>query len=60
MLGTIQAAEALKFLTGAGQVLDNEILRFNALDMSFRKISVKKNKNCPICGENPEIIELVD
>jgi len=60
MLGTIQAAEALKFLTGAGQVLDNEILRFNALDMSFRKISVKKDENCPICGKNPEITELID
>jgi len=60
ILGTIQAAEALKFLTGAGQLLNNKLLTFNALDMSFRNISVKKNENCPVCGENPEITELID
>lgn len=60
MLGTIQAAEALKFLTGAGELLNNKLLTFNALDMNFRRVAVKKNKNCPICGEHPTITELVD
>lgn len=60
MLGTIQAAEALKFLTGAGEPLTNKLLTFNALDMSFRTINVKKNEKCPICGENPTITELID
>ena len=60
MLGTIQAAEALKFLTGAGELLNNKLLTFNALDMNFRTVTVKKNDNCPVCGENPTITELVD
>ncbi|MCD6396176.1 MAG: HesA/MoeB/ThiF family protein [Spirochaetaceae bacterium] len=60
MLGTIQAAEALKFLTGTGQLLNNKLLTFDALDMSFRKITVKKNDSCPVCGKNPIITELVD
>ncbi len=60
MLGTIQAAEALKFLTGAGELLHNKLLTFDALSMNFRKVSLKKNKNCPICGEHPTVTELID
>jgi len=60
MLGTIQTTEALKFLTGAGELLNDKLLFFNALEMEFKTISVKKNKNCPICGEQPSITELVD
>lgn len=60
MLGTIQAAEALKYLLGIGELLTNKLLVFDALHMEFRTISIKRNKNCPLCGENPKITELKD
>ena len=60
MLGTIQAAEALKFLIGKGDLLTDRLLIFNALKMEFRTAAFKRNPNCPVCGENPEITELVD
>lgn len=60
MLGTIQATEVLKFITGAGELLTNKILNFDAKNMDFRKIPVKKNEKCPVCGKNPQIVELKD
>jgi len=60
MLGTIQAAEALKFITGAGILLTNTLLTFDAKNMLFRRIKLYKQENCPICGPNPKITELVD
>jgi molybdopterin/thiamine biosynthesis adenylyltransferase len=60
MLGTIQAAEVIKSLLGIGTTLENRLLTFNALDMSFRTIDIKRNPNCPVCGKNPSITELHD
>lgn len=60
MLGTIQAAETLKYLTGVGELLTNKLLTFNAKTMDFRKINVRKTDKCPICGINPTIHELID
>ena len=60
MLGTIQAAEALKFITGTGKLLTNAILTFDAKTMSFRKISINKQEDCPVCGTQPTITELID
>lgn len=60
MLGTIQAAEVLKYLTGVGELLTNKLLTFNAKTMDFRKIVVHKRDTCPICGANPTIKELID
>jgi len=60
MLGTIQAAEVLKYLTGVGELLTNRLLVFNAKTMDFRKITTKKNDNCPICGNHPVVTELLD
>jgi molybdopterin/thiamine biosynthesis adenylyltransferase len=60
MLGTIQAAEALKFFIGKGELLTNKLLIFNALEMKFRTAELKKNTNCPICGVNPSITKLID
>jgi molybdopterin/thiamine biosynthesis adenylyltransferase len=60
MLGTIQAAEALKYLIGSGELLTNRLLIFNALAMSFRTVTIKKNPRCPVCGEDPSITKLVD
>lgn len=60
MLGTVQAAEVVKFLIGKGTLLTNSLLTFDALNMDFRKVKVKKDKDCPVCGENPRIKELFD
>lgn len=60
MLGTIQAAEALRYFIGKGELLVNRLLIFDALNMKFREVAVKKNPQCPICGERPLIKELID
>ncbi|MBP5502068.1 MAG: HesA/MoeB/ThiF family protein [Bacteroidales bacterium] len=60
MLGTIQAAEVLKYFTGAGELLTDKLLTFNAKTMDFRKINVHRRDTCPICGKNPTITELID
>ncbi|MCF6291250.1 MAG: molybdopterin-synthase adenylyltransferase MoeB [Desulfobacterales bacterium] len=60
MLGTIQAAETLKFITGVGQLLTDTLLCFDAKSMDFRKIRLRRQKDCPVCGENPTITTLVD
>jgi molybdopterin/thiamine biosynthesis adenylyltransferase len=60
MLGTIQAAEALKFFTGAGELLTDRLLTFNALTMQFRRISLRRNPQCRLCADHPQITELFD
>jgi adenylyltransferase/sulfurtransferase len=60
MLGTIQAAEALKFIIGAGKPLMNSLLTFDALSIDFRKVHLRKRSDCPACGENPSINQLYD
>lgn len=60
MLGTIQAAEVLKFLTGVGELLTDKLLTFNAKTMDFRKTRVRRHDRCPICGSSPTITQLID
>ncbi len=60
MLGTIQAAEALKYLTGVGQLLTDQLLTFNAKTMDFRKIKTHRQQCCPVCGNHPTVDHLVD
>jgi len=60
MLGTIQAAEALKYVLGVGEPLTDALLTFDATTMDFHKVRLKKQKKCQICGENPTITELRD
>ena len=60
MLGTIQAAEVLKFLTKTGELLTNRLLTFDAKSMNFRTVKIKKNSKCPICGDNPSINKLIE
>lgn len=60
ILGTIQATEALKFATGVGTLLTNALLIFDAKVMSFRKVDIRRNKNCPLCSEKPTITSLMD
>lgn len=60
MLGTIQAAETLKYFTGVGQLLTDRLLTFDAQAMEFRTISVHRQERCAICGEQPTIDHLTD
>jgi adenylyltransferase/sulfurtransferase len=59
-IGTIQATEALKVLLGIGEPLIGKLLLYNALDMSFDFVKLKKNPNCRVCGPNADIKELID
>ena len=60
VIGSIQATEAIKFLLGKGELLNDRLLTYNALAMKFRDIPVKRNVNCPVCGDNPIILEMKD
>ena len=59
-IGSIQATEALKLILGIGDSLIGRLLLYDALDMSFFTVKLKKNPDCKICGKNPEITELID
>ena len=60
IVGTIQATEILKLALGKGSSLIGRLLLFNALDMKFREVKLRRDPQCPLCGENPSITELID
>ena len=60
IVGAIQANEAIKLILGAGEPLINRLLLFDALKMRFREFKLRKNPECPVCGDNPTIKELID
>ena len=60
VVGTIQATETIKLITGAGEPLIGRILLFDALGMSFRTMRIGKNEDCKVCGTRPTIRELSD
>jgi adenylyltransferase/sulfurtransferase len=60
VIGSLQATEVLKLILGKGDVLKGELLIYNALKTTFRKVKVPKNRECPVCGEHPSITELSD
>lgn len=60
VIGSIQATEAIKYLLGIGTLLTDRILTYDASAMEFRAVEIRKNGNCPICGDNPAITELRD
>ncbi len=59
-IGSIQVTEAIKLLTGVGEPLVGGLMVYDALEMTYRKIKVRKDPNCPLCGENPTITGLID
>jgi adenylyltransferase/sulfurtransferase len=59
-IGTIQATETIKLLLGIGSSLAGRLLLYNALEMSFEYVKLKKNPNCKVCGPHPEITHLID
>ncbi len=60
IVGCMQAIEAIKLILGIGEPLIGRLLTFNALKMNFREYKLRKDPNCPICGENRTINELID
>jgi adenylyltransferase/sulfurtransferase len=60
LVGSIQATEALKHILGIGESLSSRLLLIDALSMSFREVRLKRNPNCPLCGDNPTVTELID
>jgi len=60
IIGTIQAAEAIKLIVGGAKPLVGRLLHFDAWRMSFRELKLDREPNCPVCGENPTIRELID
>jgi sulfur-carrier protein adenylyltransferase/sulfurtransferase len=60
IVGTIQAAEALKLIIGKGDPLVGRLLLFDALAMKFRELKLRKNPECPVCGAHPTVTKLID
>ena len=60
VVGTIQATEAVKTILGAGETLIGRFLLFDALKMRFRELKVRKDAECPVCGDHPTVTELID
>jgi adenylyltransferase/sulfurtransferase len=60
IVGSIQATEVMKLILGQGESLAGRLLLVDALSMEFRTVKVRRNLNCPLCGDNPTIKELID
>src|ERR1700681_1966026 len=60
IVGSIQAAETLKLIIGKGESLAGRLLLFDALAMRFRELKLRKNPECPVCGEHPTVTKLID
>ena len=60
VVGTLQATEAVKLVLGAGDLLVGRFLLFDALKMRFRELKVRKDADCPVCGEHPTVTEPID
>ncbi len=60
LIGLVQAIEAIKLILGTGQSLVGRLLHFDALKMKFRELNLRRDPQCPVCGENPSIFEPID
>ncbi|MGH3095306.1 MAG: adenylyltransferase/sulfurtransferase MoeZ [Streptosporangiales bacterium] len=59
-IGSIQVNEAIKLITGIGEPLAGRLLVYDALEMRYREVKARKDPECPICGKNPTVTELID
>jgi sulfur-carrier protein adenylyltransferase/sulfurtransferase len=59
-IGSIQVNEAIKLITGIGDPLAGRLMIYDALEMTYRTVKVRKDPECPVCGKNPTITELID
>jgi sulfur-carrier protein adenylyltransferase/sulfurtransferase len=60
IIGVMQAIEAVKLIMGVGESLIGRLVSFDALKMRFREFKIRRDPNCPVCGENPTVKELID
>jgi molybdopterin/thiamine biosynthesis adenylyltransferase/rhodanese-related sulfurtransferase len=60
MIGVIQATEAVKLILGQGEPLVGKLLTYDSLRMSFRTLKLRRDKDCPMCGDTPSITEYID
>ena len=60
IIGLVQATETIKLILGQGNTLVGRLLTYDALDMDFKTFKIRRDPNCPVCGDNPSIKELVE
>ena len=60
VIGTIQATETVKLIIGVGEPLVNRFMIYDALRMRFRELKLRRDPECPVCGDNPTVTELID
>ena len=60
VVGTVQATEAIKLILGQGEPLIGRLLMYESLQMKFRTLKLRRDPNCPVCGEKPTITEYID
>ena len=60
IVGVIQATEVVKLILGKGSPLVGRMVMYDALDMKFRELKLRRDAECPVCGDNPSITELID
>jgi adenylyltransferase/sulfurtransferase len=60
IVGSVQAVEAIKLITGVGEPLAGRLLLVDALEMEFTTVKVRWDPNCPVCGTSPTVTELID
>jgi molybdopterin/thiamine biosynthesis adenylyltransferase/rhodanese-related sulfurtransferase/molybdopterin converting factor small subunit len=60
VIGVIQATETVKIILGAGETLKGRLLLYDALGMKFRELKLRRDRECPACGEHPTVTKLID
>ena len=60
VIGSLQAMEAVKYITGQGELLTGRLLTYDALKMQFRTVKLPLDHNCAVCSDHPHITELID
>jgi len=59
-IGSLQTTEAVKLITGVGDPMIGRLLVYDAVELRFRELKVRKDPECPVCGKNPTVTELID
>lgn len=60
IIGLVQATEVVKLILGIGETLKGRLMLYDALNMRFRELKLRKNPECPVCGPNPSVTKLID
>jgi adenylyltransferase/sulfurtransferase len=60
IIGSLMAFETIKYVLGIGDSLVGRLLVFEGMDMSFRTLNLRRNPECPLCGDNPTVTQLID